>query len=72
MSISKRLVRKVLRTIDPDLEEKLVDQYHFDQLKREPPEFIWKALKSAPYARLDSGLAHVGNEMFVFGGFLWG
>src|SRR3989338_9490972 len=67
----KRCARKILRTISPDLEYRLVDQYHFNRLGRKFPEFIWKALSPCPEARLDAGRGHAGHELFVFGGFRW-
>jgi hypothetical protein len=64
-------VRKVLSVISPDLEYRLVDQYHFSRLGRKPPELIWKAIAPCPEARLDAGRGQVGNELFLFGGFRW-
>ncbi len=72
MKFAKLAVRKLLRTIHPDLEEQWVEQYHFNQLKRPVSALQWQSLTPAPFARLDAGMAHIGPEMFVFGGFLWG
>ncbi len=69
MKIIKKAVRAVLVAIDRDMEYRMVDQYHFDQLKRQPPELIWQAVAPCPEARLDAGRGQIGHELFVFGGF---
>jgi len=69
MKIIKIAVRAVLRVINSDLEYRLVDQYHFNQLKRKASELIWKAIAPSPEARIDPGRGQIGHELFVFGGF---
>ncbi|OGX06292.1 MAG: hypothetical protein A2Z88_00590 [Omnitrophica WOR_2 bacterium GWA2_47_8] len=71
MNIIKLSVRKVLNLIDKDLEYKLIDQYHFNRLKRRPPGLMWKAVAPSPEARLDAGRGQAGHELCVFGGFRW-
>ncbi len=71
MKLLKISVRKVLRMISPDLEYRLVDQFHFNQQKRRPPELIWQAIAPCPEERLDASRGQVGHELFVFGGFRW-
>ncbi len=67
----KTFTRKILTMISPDLEYRLVDQFHFNQLKRRPPELMWKAISPCPEERLDAGRGQIGRELFVFGGFRW-
>ncbi len=72
MKFLKLGVRKILSLIDPNLEYKMVEQFHFDQLNRKIPDLMWKAIAPGPEPRLDAGRAQVGEELFVIGGFLWG
>ncbi len=71
MKFLKLTTRAILRVINPDLEYRLVEQHHFNQLGRRPPELLWKALPSNPEARLDAGRGQIGHELFVFGGFFY-
>ncbi len=71
MKFLKILVRKILNWIDPDLEYKMVDQYHFNRHKRRPPDLMWEPVVPNPEARLDVGRGQIGQELFIFGGFRW-
>ncbi len=61
MKIIKKAVRAVLVALNPDMEYRMVDQYHFDQLKRQPPELLWEAIAPSPEARLDAGRGQIGH-----------
>jgi len=56
--------------IDPDLESRAVDQFHYFYRKRDPSDLKWKLLDPAPVARMDAASAQIDHELFVFGGFL--
>jgi hypothetical protein len=68
----KKATRKVLRTIHPDLELMAQSQYHFNRLKRQPPELMWKILPPFSKPRHDAGRGVIGTEIYVFGGFMIG
>src|SRR4051812_31406265 len=64
----KLLLRLFLKQIHPDLEYKFTEQFHFNQLHRRSPEFLWKILSPGPVARLDVAGIRVRHELFLFGG----
>lgn len=72
MKFIKTVVRKALNAVSPDVEYRMVEQFHFNQLNRKPPELMWQALAPCPEARLDAGRGQIKNELFVFGGMRWG
>ncbi len=71
-SMLKKIIRKLLKFINADLEQRVVDTLHFKQLGRKAPDFLWHRMPCAREAKLDCGGAQVGNKMFVFGGFVTG
>ena len=71
MNLLKRLIKFVIRSIDPDLENRLVNQIRFYKLGRKSPELQWKALKPCPAAVYDAGAAQIGRQLFIFGGALF-
>jgi hypothetical protein len=64
----KSSILAVLRIVNPNLEYRLIEQFHFNKLGRRPPELIWQALEPGPVERLDAGGARIGSELFLFGG----
>lgn len=68
----KSAVRNMLKMISPEWEQRIVDQFHFNQLGRKPPEFWWQTLPQAREAKLDCGGIQVGDKLYIFGGLLSG
>ncbi len=68
----KITVRNILKLINPAWEQRAVDQFHFNQLGRKPPEFLWETLPPAHEPKLDCGGVQINDKLYIFGGLLLG
>jgi hypothetical protein len=64
-----RVIRKILRTVHPDLPARVEDQKLYRGLKRPAGDLDWRPLWRCPEKRLDAGATQVGEKLYVFGGY---